>query len=818
MSLDHDKTLIKKIIPYYNDASFSDRFEHITRDLTKSRRFLVKMEVNRLYNDCSRNIDLRGRVTGQCFEHAFEDLIHYVDDVALNVFEETVSVYGKYTQGVFEEVTNTKNSYREKQQKEDADRRNELQNQSLAKSKEAAKSPDTLEQEIIIPPNFAQKVSLTNLHARSEERINILTRVKVRMANGRTVHALTTNMSLHGAKIKLANTYKITVGDNIYLDYIEIKQDEEHKIPLELAYEVLDIQVNNDQHLLNLNRLHHQPDVDNVLDKFIKIERRKSPTDVEHIIEAVRSLGFQYIHLNKMVGLPIFFEKSQDKFRALFALSNIENKPLLNYWRIHNNSLRINSLCSHLRIVQILAKNQPEVPTLIFCFTHIAKGRKHFYSATEHELKETGLTDLFMQFGANKESWKVYQLYLNNVQHYEWHMPDVLPQHLLVKEKSTLEQHKHLLKLHDIEAMAYLVDISDDLNIPFYQQRSPVNNKINQLQQFGHKDANDTGLKLIETNTMTMSNRREDRFTHQTKVIIHHKRKQYLGMTIDFSVHGIQVQLAENSAAVKGDILDITIPLFNKAAKTQEDAILCYEVMRISGEGKILNLKISVTPETQYGPKAIYRIIKGNQHKLTAQIAPPANFTKSLILLYSHYLSSLVIILSKVQNNYKISHVIKPEQHNNLYNLFSVLSPYITHCDMSAISQNNTLKDIFLGTLKQLSADSSAESKEVYVQLISEGVSGSYRTLTHYFDSFKSPIEHGEFIKSASKEGQLFALRIMMNRSPAMNYKAFSRELIYAAKQASFKTRQLQAEFDAVVATAEIVDILDEVKQRFNCL
>jgi len=818
MSLNDDKTLIKKIIPYYNDADFGDRFDHVTRDLTKSRRFLVKMEVNRLFNDCVRNIDLRGRVTGQCFEHPFEDLIHYFDDVALNVFEEAVSVYGKYTQGVFEEVTNTKNSYREKQQKEDAARRDELQNQSLSKSKEVREVPEATEQELTIGPNFAQKVSLTNLHTRSEERINILTRVKVRMANGRTVHALTTNMSTHGAKIKLANTHNIGVGDNVYVDFIEIKQEQEHKIPLELLYEVLDVQVINDHLLLNLNRLHQQKDVDEVLNHFINKERLSAPIDVEHIIEAVRSLGFQYLHLNKMVGLPIFFEKQQEQYRALFALSNFENKPLLDYWRAHNNSLRLNALCSHQRIDSLLAKNQPETPTLLFCFTHIAKGRKHFYSATEDELKKTGLTDLFFQFGASKDSWKIYQLYLNEVVDYEWHMPDVLPQHLLLKEKSTLEQHKHLLKLHDLEVMAYLVDITNDSYIANYHDRKPVNSKINQLQQFGHKETNDNGLKLIETNTMTMSNRREDRFTHQTKINIHHKRKQYLGTTIDFSVHGIQIQLSDSFSADKGDILDISIPLFNKAAKVEEDATLSYEVMRISGEGKILNLKIAVTPQTQHAPKAIYRIIKNNQHKLTAQIAPPTNFTKSLILLYSHYFSSLVILLSKMQNNYKISHIITPEQHNNLYNLFSVLSPHTSHCDMSAISQNNTLKDIFLGTLKLLQLDSSAASKEVYVQLISEGEAGGYRTLTHYFDAFKSPKEHRDFIKSASNEGQLFALRIMINRSPTMNYKAFSRELIYAAKQASFKTRQLQAEFDAVVATAEIVDILDEVKQRFNYL
>lgn len=819
MSIDEDKALIKKLIPYYRDANFNERFEHVTRDLSKSRRFLVKMEINRLFNDCPRNIDLRGRVDGQCVEHPYADLVHYLDDVALNTFEEALSVYGKFTMGVYEEVTNAKNSYREKQLKEDEARRNELKNQSLAKAKKRTIETDSEEKEknIVIPPHFAKKISLTDLNQRFEERVNILTRVKVRLANGRTVHGLTSNMSTRGAKIKLTNAYKIAIGDTLYIEYVEIEQPPEEAISLELAYKVLDANSQSDQHWINLHRVHQQVEVDNVLTKFIKKERSSNSTDVEHIIEAVRSLGYQYIHLNKMVGLPLFFERQDEKLHPLFALSNFENKNILNYWRTHNNILRISALVSHQRLSDLLALNHPEKPTLIFCFTHIARGRKYFYSATEHELMASGLTDLFFQFGAGKDSWKVYQLYVTDINNYEWHMPEVLPQHLVLKEKSTLEQHKHLLKLHDLETMAYLHDITNCHDFKHYRMRQPADPRINQLQRFGHKEVKENGIKLIETNVMTMSNRREDRFTYQTKAAIVQKRKRVEGITVDFSVHGVQINLREPIEARKGDIIDVSIPLFNKAAKQPEDAVLHYEIMRVAKDKKILNLKIHMTPETEHGPKGIYRIIKGNQHKLTAQIAPPANFTKSLIFMYCHYISSLVIMISKVKNHYTISQVIKPGQHNPLYNLFSVLSPIDNHCDMSSLSQNNLFKELFTDTLMQLTPTSPAASKEVYIQLIHEGESTNYRTLTHLFEELETAQEHCDFIENAEKEGQLFALRITMGRTPSMNYKAFSREIIYAAKQTSYKTRQLQAELDGVIGTAEIVDIMAEVKQRFNC-
>lgn len=813
MSADDNKALIQQLIPYYSDETFNDRLEHLTQKLSKSRRFLIKMEINRLYHDCNKNIDLRGRVSGQCREHKHEDLVHYFDDAALKLFEEVLSDYGKYTVGVFERITNIKNSYREKQLKDDKARRDELQSKNTANIIEniPAVSADNEEH---LPPNYSPKVSLTNLNYRIEERFNILAQVTARLPNGQSANVITTNLSVQGARIKLAQNLKVTIGDMLYIDFLEI----EDNLAFDIAYKIVDVLTNNDQMWLCLKRIHQQKNIDAALEAYIKINRRGIATDVEHILEAVRSLGYQYVHLNKMVGLPLFFEKKQEKYKPLFALSNFENKPILNYWRTHNNTLRINSLCSHERISNILSLNQPEKPTLLFCFTHIAKGRKNFYSATEHELEQSGLTDLFMQFGASKESFKIYQLYLNDVKDYQWQIPDILPLHLTAKENLTIAQNKHLLKLHDIELMAYLVDITNSENFTFYRSREPDDQKVTLLQQFGHKDDQDHGLNLIETNTMTMSNRREDRFTYQTRVLINLKRDQYTATTIDFSVHGMQINVEQELPVSKGDILEVAVPLFNKAAKREEDSVLFYEVMHLSNENQIINLKIVVTPETEHGPKTIYRIIKGNQHNLTAQVAPPASFTKSLCLLYSNYISSLVINISKIQNNYKISQVIEPKIHNPLFNLFSALSSTPSHCDMSAISQNNTLKEIFSGPMMLISPTSPAIFREVYIQLINDRVTGRYNTLTHYVEDFKTPKQHSDFMKKALREGQLFALRIIISRIAPINYKTFSREIIYAAKQVSFKTRQLQADLDTITATAEIVDIMGELKQRFNLL
>ena len=91
---------------------FETEFASITKKIPKTERFLLKMELKRLANPCTRLIDLRGHVDGECraFEH--EERTHYLDDIAIKVFEETFADYQAYTFGVYEAVMNTENNFR----------------------------------------------------------------------------------------------------------------------------------------------------------------------------------------------------------------------------------------------------------------------------------------------------------------------------------------------------------------------------------------------------------------------------------------------------------------------------------------------------------------------------------------------------------------------------------------------------------------------------------------------------------------------------------------------------------------------------------
>jgi len=75
-------------------ADFEAKYNLATKNLPKSDKFLLKMEIKRLAQPCTRLVDLRGLVDGECkmFEH--DGRTHFLDDIAIQAFEESIASYG----------------------------------------------------------------------------------------------------------------------------------------------------------------------------------------------------------------------------------------------------------------------------------------------------------------------------------------------------------------------------------------------------------------------------------------------------------------------------------------------------------------------------------------------------------------------------------------------------------------------------------------------------------------------------------------------------------------------------------------------------
>jgi hypothetical protein len=80
------------------------------------------------------------------------------------------------------------------------------------------------------------------------------------------------------------------------------------------------------------------------------------------------------------------------------------------------------------RLHRINKSNKKVKETLLFCFTHAKQGKIYFYSATLEELNaRPEFKSVFLAFGSQKDSWRVFKLQLLEASDEDAHLPLTIP-------------------------------------------------------------------------------------------------------------------------------------------------------------------------------------------------------------------------------------------------------------------------------------------------------------------------------------------------------------------------------------------------------
>ena len=124
----------------------SDDKELITEIVVESSdtgRFLQRMEETRLTRPCFQTIDMRGRVAGECRPYAFNDRVHYLDDISFQMFEQGLrDNKGVFTVGTFEAIVGGAHTIQAQESAREmaARRRDEIEQRRLERARAGAGS------------------------------------------------------------------------------------------------------------------------------------------------------------------------------------------------------------------------------------------------------------------------------------------------------------------------------------------------------------------------------------------------------------------------------------------------------------------------------------------------------------------------------------------------------------------------------------------------------------------------------------------------------------------------------------------------------
>ncbi|EEY98838.1 hypothetical protein VOA_002666 [Vibrio sp. RC586] len=770
-------SLVERLIPAYRSGDLDYLLSQMTEGQPPSAKLLVKMELNRLMAPCSKSIDLRGKVQGECREYEFEGRQHWLDDVAFNSYHKSIKKFGGYTEGVWEAVNNTRNNFRVMKQQGKLDPKGD-------------QSKDTSFEVEPIKLGYDLK--------RQENRLKISTQIEIHRKNEQLIHGLSIDLSPSGAKLKVPAAFDYKLGEVIHVYFAELNKTSNvvglHK---NIEYRILGVDESYDSDAIKFLRVLKLSDTDvieKVIEEAIQTNTQKARHDNQDKIIRARTRGYEHMYLKHTCNLPLFFSGNELKL----ALLTENNRPIWQYWHDERNQQALGTLFKPERMAQLTAPGLRGSNNVLYAFKHEHQQKTLFFSmlmpeATQEQRK------LFWHIGAKRDSWKAFRLFVFELSEEE---RQALAQHSAeLDEQSTSLTHCGVLQeIGDTEtALDYL--LVEKPNLP----SSALNDFRHPRQVVG----NPMGIYFD-----ARSRRKEPRYRFKTPVQVSKDEQRVTGATVDLSKRGLSLILDAPLDVKANDqvwvdylelkLYDKTIPLDNAP----------YQVVRIGPEGRQLQLMIEDSTQTLKTIAFFNSIIEHNQDKLLKkeEILPSNELLESLHNILLDKMVSTPIFVEKVGSN------LKPKVIGVNY----PLPPHLALLAKLGSENRIALQPIFKGHTNSLLATpmkriegAVPQYNEVYISVVKYGArvqSVESRLLSDFTDTR----DRIRFIRQGQEMGEFYALRVsgVPVFSPITNL--LRSDLKELAAISPHHAKSLEKEMLAQIGYGELVDITEEVLIRLE--
>jgi hypothetical protein len=811
--------VLERLAPLVNNSDFAEVFTLLTADIPKPKQFLLKMELKRLAQPCGYYIDLRGKVDGEVRPFEFGGKTHYMDDTAIKAFEKGLKKYGRFTMGLYEEVTNTDNNYRVRHKQQTEQRLQAVisgdNSQLLTQSPDATESPEEKQ-----GPSLVQFASYCS---RGEERMNFTIDIEIELETGEHFHASTVDLSVSGSKLKIPTSRRLSPGQKIAVLFKGLEQEFALGFHHGVPYQVIDTEMVDRAQYVRTKRLplDEEHGFSEFLRQFIHGNKRRYKVNLDNTLDAVVVKGYEQFYLPRISSLPVFLAIRDGVPMPVYALTTENNRQHVQYFQDERSQSSLYQLLSGKRLKACLQKAPAERSTLLYCFTHAAKGKLYFYSATADELSQLpDLQKVFFGFGAQKTSWRVFHLVVHRTHPNDAHMLMSLPD-TADQEIAKLNEPPSLLVqglIKDFRYIASLTDITSQESTQLYQQIHVEEEKIPQLKIFGHSKLDDTPpLEAVAVQYVNL--RAESRFLYKTKVLLKINSQHFIdAFTRDFSCKGLQIETSQPVAYQKGDKLMLALPDMQKISSKFGLNELEYEVMAVSKSQMIMNLKVVERDTPHQGKLFFEQLIKSNRHKLTLAEETPKypGLSQALRNMYVKALNSFPFYLHRHGIRYDLNVIGQGAEPNNLHRLLGLFTEKNQKLNLQPLLKNNATNLNFAAQLKAMKRQDPPKSYEVYIRYRLGQQKQEQSFVTEFDFELKTVQARHYFVQDALANDLLFCFKIFLSRTGRPDTEHISKELGYVSVYAIHKAKVLEEELWSVVGVGDVVDISDEILYRYS--
>jgi len=231
-------------------SSGKELITEIVVESSDTGRFLQRMEESRLTRPCFQTIDMRGRVAGECHRYAFNDRVHYLDDISFQMFEQGLRENnGVYTVGTFEAIVGGAHTLQAQDiAREAADRRRaEIERRRLERARAAAmERAGTDDQErvtserdlAVVPADNPDILPLGYFRKRTHRRLQYATSVVIERGNIRS-NGVTRDISVCGTRVHIKGLAVFKQDQEVRVSYPELQKESGKPQVLPVAYKIV---------------------------------------------------------------------------------------------------------------------------------------------------------------------------------------------------------------------------------------------------------------------------------------------------------------------------------------------------------------------------------------------------------------------------------------------------------------------------------------------------------------------------------------------------------------------------------------------------
>ncbi len=818
---------------------FSDRKELVTEIVVEGSdtgHFLKRIEETRLTRPCYQTIDMRGRVAGECRRYAFNDRVHYLDDISFQMFERGLRENnGVYTVGTFEAIVGGAHTLQAQMNaREEAERRRrEIEQRRLERARDVAQERAGLvggDGEDIQPvladnPDF---LPLGYFRNREHPRMQYACKVELQRGNIRS-SGVTRDISVCGMQVRVKGFAVFKEGQELRVALVGLRE-KAGKVPLDdLAYRLVRVESRENETVLFLRRksLESPPGLSEFLSSFIEDNQRRYKLDVEDEYQSVLSWYYERCHAQSVTQLPLFIELAEDGEPRVQVVAMSEgNTHLARFFCTAEDNYDFSPLCLPQRVRRLAEQGE----YVMAVYRHKGEGDDcmRLHSAADFEF---GSPREFLRFVAHAATQTEYSVF--KVQAGKAPLREVSPRK--VEEVSQRLQYKAEAKMTELREqlarlsfVACVVDMTarytavapapkvdtegadtDLLAWVGAEQRVVADGSVRQALELPRER-----LRPELVRFGYVERRREDRYLAETRVEVKIGKRSFEGMSRDISTRGIRIQLNERVAVKPGVPVKVALVSLQQKKSSANLMDIPYLVVNFRDEEEGTTLMLErVLGSAREGLKEFFvELITKNQHKLGVDASDIWSATASRLyesLLASNTPGVPFFLGRNIEGGAHLQFVGLPEGGNALLDFFSTGSGRDFRC-LNHPTVVTALYDAVQILMRQHKASQEPPAPfELELYLYRELDAETGEVFIHFSTELDFPGETARlaYLRTLAQKPEWRCLKIITTFAHALDEKSVEKLMASVREQSRHRAIRFSDLAHSVVGCGELVDI-----------